>query len=563
MNNVNDRAWIEATTLGELVDRRGFEFGDRDAIVFPDERVTFAELAARTDIIAKGLLAAGVQPGDRVGYFMHDCVEALVILYGAAKVGASVVPVNNRFKSFELTRVIAHSGVSVLFTAPPMPGSADFVGLIHETMPGLASHKAGNGDIADFPELRHVIVLGDESSPGMSPIDEFEAAGASVSDSDLIQRSQTVRIRDTAVIMYTSGTTAAPKGAMISHEAFCRYAYGTVHHRMYLTPEDRIWTVLPLFHIGGVAFAVGTLYSGSAYVHSGFFNPEAVVRQLEEERCTIALPGFETIWLPVVNHPDFPNADISALRIVMCVGVPERLRDIQNRHPDASVVNTFGQTEACAFLSLSLPDDDLELRMTTGGHPLPGMEAKVTDPESGEILPTGELGELCYRGPNSFDGYFRDDALTDSVFDEDGYFHTGDLGTKDENGRITFITRLKDMLKVGGENVAAAEVEGYLIGHPAVTIAQVVAAPDAKYTEVPAAFIELAPGAEVTEQEIIDFCRGKIATFRVPRYIRFVDEWPMSGTKVKKYVLREQIAAELEEKGISQAPRIDSAIKAE
>ncbi|MEC7715334.1 MAG: AMP-binding protein, partial [Actinomycetota bacterium] len=213
----------------------------------------------------------------------------------------------------------------------------------------------------------------------------------------------------------------------------------------------------------------------------------------------------------------------------------------------------------CAFLSLSELDDEPELRFTKGGFPMPGMEAEVHDPDTGDVLPNGSVGELWYRGPNMFDGYFRDQELTEEVFDERGFFKTGDICEIDSDGRVTFVSRLKDMLKVGGENVSAAEVEGYLITHPAIALAQVVSAPDERYVEVPAAFIQLKPDMDATEEEIIEFCKGKIATYRIPRYVRFVDDWPMPGTKIKKIVLREMIASELKNKGITQADKITSA----
>ena len=269
-------------------------------------------------------------------------------------------------------------------------------------------------------------------------------------------------------------------------------------------------------------------------------------------------PAFETIWLPVVDHPRWAEVDQDRLRFVVVVGTEQMLREMQSRHPQAPVMSCFGQTEACGYFSLVLPDDPLDVRVTTGGFPLPGMEAKIVNHETGERLPAGELGEICYKGPNSFDGYFREEELTASVFDSEGYFHTGDLGLMDAEGRVTFRNRIKDMLKVGGENVAAAEVEDYLQTHPAVHIVQVVAAPDKRYVEVPAAFVEVEPGHTATEAELIDFCRGKIATFRVPRYVRFVNEWPMSGTKIKKFELRERIAHELAEAGIEEAPKVVS-----
>jgi fatty-acyl-CoA synthase len=547
--------WIEATTLGDLLDRRASVTPGNDAVVFPEERVTYGELAARADEVASGLLSLGVRRGDRVGYFLPDGVDAAAVLFGIAKAGAIVVPINARFKAFELETVIRHSGMSVLFTTPSFGSNPDLCGLVLDSFPEIAAGSTGPLSLASLPELRHVVSLGPTAPSGVMSRDRFDDAAASFDAAMRRVRQDGVKVRDTAVIMYTSGTTSAPKGAMLSHEAFSRQSAATVHDRMSLTDEDRIWTALPLFHIGGVAFLVAAIYAGAAYCHTGHFAPDRAVAQLVEERCTVALPGFETIWLPVLNSPALASADVSALRIVMCSGVVERLHQMQAALPGARIVTPFGQTECCAFLSLTMPDDPDDVRLETGGLPYPGMEARIADLETGELSEHGR-GEICYRGPNAFDGYFRDETLTAFAFDADGWFHTGDIGTIDKAGRITFVSRLKDMLKVGGENVAAAEVEGYLLGHPAVLMAQVVAAPDAYYREVPAAYLQLKPGATATEQGIIDFCLGRIATFRVPRYVRFVEEWPMSGTKVKKYELRERITAELEAAGITEAPKL-------
>jgi fatty-acyl-CoA synthase len=359
------------------------------------------------------------------------------------------------------------------------------------------------------------------------------------------------------VIVYTSGTTAAPKGAMLSHEALTRLADG-IGERMALTPADRVWTAIPLFHGGGITFLLSCLAARAAFVHPGWFDPATTLELLTAERVTVALAAFETIWMPVLNRADLADFDLSRIRLVMAVGVPERLRDMASRLPGAVHVSCVAMTESSAFLSLNRTDDPLEKRVTTGGHPMPGMEVRVVDPETGADLPPGTPGELLFRGPTAFDGYFRDPERTAEVIDAAGWFHTGDLVVADAEGRLTFRSRLKDMLKVGGENVAAAEVEGYLLGHPAVDLVAVVAAPDAYYVEVPAAFVQLKPGASVTGQELIDFCVGRIATYRVPRYVRWIapGEWPMSGTKIKKYVLRERIADELKQRGITEAPRI-------
>jgi fatty-acyl-CoA synthase len=553
---------ISVTTLGDLLDLRAAELGEHLALVFPDHQVSYVGLAGRADFFARGLLAAGLRPGETVGILLPNCVDTIAALFGAAKAGLYPVPVNARYKSLELADLIRHSRMRALFISPPDPASPaapDFPALLAEAFPALAGQDRAALALDSAPDLRQIVVLGESAPPGFATEADFAAAGAAVPAGDLQRRRQLVKVRDPAVVMYTSGTAAEPKGALLSHEALIRFADGTEETRFFLTPEDRIWTALPMFHIGGIAFSVATIYAGATLCHTGFFRPEVALDQIESMRCTIVLAAFETIWLPVVNLPDFNERDLSSVRIVMTVGVPERLRDMASRMPHAIQVSCFGMTEASSFLSLSYLTDTLEQRVSTGGHPMPGMECRVVDPVTGADLPPGTEGELLFRGSNCFSGYLNDPELTAQVFDDEGWFHTMDVATMDRDGRVTFISRLKDMLKVGGENVSAAEVESYLLRHPAIGIVQVVSAPDDYYVEVPAAFIQLKPGATVTEEEIIDFCVGKIATFRVPRYVRFVTEWPMSGTKIKKAILREMIAADLKEKGITRAARISTA----
>ena len=550
------RNWINVTSLGDLMDMQAERYGDKDAIVFPEGRYSYQDIAMYAQNISKALLALGVEPGDRVGYFLQECIDTIGIIIGAAKIGAITAPINSRFKTTELEQVIVHAGMKVIFTSSPAVAT-DFNGLINETFPQIAESASKHLDFPEAPELEALITLDDIERPGTFNLSDVDEMALTISDEAVADRQAGVRVRDTAIIMYTSGTTAMPKGAMLSHESFSRYA-SSVKQRMILTEDDIFWAALPMFHIGGVAFVLASLFVGSTFIHTGNYNPDVALQQIREERPTVVLPAFETIWVPVVNHPNREEDDFDSVRVVMVVGVPERLRQFQEQTPHAPILNCFGQTEVCAFLSLSELDDQPELRFTKGGFPMPGMEAEVHDPDTGEVLPNGSVGELWYRGPNMFDGYFRDPELTGEVFDERGFFKTGDICEIDSDGRVTFVSRLKDMLKVGGENVSAAEVEGYLITHPAIALAQVVSAPDERYVEVPAAYIQLKPGAEATEEEIIDFCKGKIATYRIPRYVRFVDDWPMSGTKIKKIVLREMIASELKSKGITQADKITS-----
>ncbi|MBT96407.1 MAG: AMP-dependent synthetase [Acidimicrobiaceae bacterium] len=548
--------WINVTSLGDLMDRQADKYGDKDAIIFPEGRYTYRDIATYAQNISKALLALGVGPGDRVGYFLQECIDTIGIIIGAAKIGAITAPINSRFKTTELKQVIVHAGMKVIFTSSPEVGT-DFNGLINETFPQIATSSSKYLDFPEAPELDALVTLDEINRPGTFNLTDMEELGNTISDESVAKSQEGVRVRDTAIIMYTSGTTAMPKGAMLSHESFNRYA-SSVKQRMQLTENDIFWAALPMFHIGGVAFVLASLFVGSTFIHTGNYNPDVALQQIRDERPTVMLPAFETIWVPIVNHPNREEDDFDSVRIVMVVGVPERLRQFQSQTPHAPILNCFGQTEVCAFLSLSELDDEPELRFNKGGFPMPGMEAEVHDPDTGELLPNGNVGELWYRGPNMFDGYFRDPELTSEVFDERGFFRTGDICEIDADGRITFVSRLKDMLKVGGENVSAAEVEGYLITHPAIALAQVVSAPDERYVEVPAAYIELKPDTQATEEEIIAFCKGKIATYRIPRYVRFINEWPMSGTKIKKIVLREMIASELKSKGITQAEKISS-----
>ncbi|WP_205873319.1 class I adenylate-forming enzyme family protein [Mycobacterium camsae] len=536
--DANGRQQHQAITLCDLLDLRAAEHPDRDALAFPDATVSYARLAERADAVARGLLALGVQPGETVGILLPNSPDSIAVLFGAMKIGAVPVPINTRFKTYELTEVITHSRMRLLVTQPALLAAV-------AASPGIA------------PGLQIVSLGSPDASPGLLSERDFQAGANRIEAGSVRRRQEKVTVHDTAMVIYTSGTSASPKGAMLSHEAFLGVATGTADSRFFLTGQDRVWNALPLFHVGGITFVITCLYAGCCCCHVGFFRPATALDHLESQRCTVALPGFETIWLPVLSQPDFPARDLSNLRLVMAVGVPERLRDMASRLPTAVQVSCFGMTECAGFLALNQQTDTPEQRMTTGGHPLPGMQCRVVDPHTGRDVPADTEGELLFRGPHCFDGYLHDPELTARSFDDDGWFHTGDVAMMDGDGRITFVSRLKDMLKVGGENVSAAEVEGFLLRHPAVHIAAVVAAPDDYYVEVPAAYLELKPGATATEQEIIDFCLGNIATYRVPRYVRFVDEWPMSGTKIKKYVLRERIRSELVEKNIVRAPRLE------
>jgi fatty-acyl-CoA synthase len=529
-------AYLEATTLGHLVDRQAQASPEREALVFPDARLTYAQLARETDAFARALAGLGVQAGDKVGILLANRLEFVLALFGAAKLGAVVVPVNARFKVSELSHVIAHSDARVLITAAA-PDGTDYPELLTEVLPDLPTQDASELHLDGAPSLRQIVDL-DTERPGLMTRAQFEAGSGEI-------RGAEVRIRDVAMLMYTSGTSARPKGCLLTHEALVRHGANVARTRFDLTAEDSFWDPLPLFHIGGIVPMLGAFSAGAKFVHAGHFEPGTALRMLAQERATVIYPAFETIWLQVLDHEDFDRHDLSAIRIIQSICVPERLMQLEARMPWAAQVSSYGATECSSNLTLTRPDDGYEARMHTLGHPLPGMQVKIADVETGERVAAGVVGELCFRGYALFEGYYKDPELTAASFDAEGYFHSQDLAKLDADGRLTYTGRLKDMLKVGGENVSALEVEGYLVGHPAVSIAQVVAAPDVKYGEVVAAFVQLKRGETASEEEIIAFCRGQIASYKVPRHVRFVGEWPMSGTKIQKFVLREAIAVEL------------------
>lgn len=516
------------STLPGLVDRRGSEL-DGEALVFPTERASFRAFADATADMARRLHALGVGRGDRVGFLLQASVDAYALLVGTMRLGAVPVPVNTRFKARELRYVVRHAGMRLLVA------EAGFGTLLGE---------------ADVAETCRVVLGTDEPA--------LVAAGDAVAPDEVGRAQAAVSAGDDALILYTSGTTANPKGCVHRHSALI--AQGELlAERFRLTGSDRFWTPLPFFHVGGIGVLAGTLTAGCATLQMGHFEPAVALDQLEEERCTVAFPAFETIWLAVLNQPRFPEADLRSIRVVVNVGVPTSLRAMQARLPAAPQVSCFGSTETCAFACIGVVDDPLEVRVTTSGLPLRDVEVRTVDAKTGRDTAPGEVGELLVRGPTIFVRYHDDAEATARAIDADGWFHSGDLGRVDADGRVAFVGRLKDMLKVGGENVAAAEVESYLLTHPAVEIVQVVGVPDARYTEVPAAFVQLRAGAGASEAELIDFCRGQIATFKIPRYVRFVQEWPMSGTKIQKFRLRDDLIAELSEAGTDEAPKLSSA----
>jgi acyl-CoA synthetase (AMP-forming)/AMP-acid ligase II len=534
-------------TMGAMIRSSAQKFGDAEALVFPDRRIGYRELDREARRWARTLIALGVQPGQHVGLLMPTCVEFIQAFYGVAMAGAVAVPVNARYQSHELAYVARDSDLVTLITAGRMTDSLDFGARVCEALPSLASTSSTRLSLDEAPMLHSIISLDEECPAGMIPLSEALKLGDAVEDSAVDARIDAVDPQDTAMILYTSGTTSNPKGAMISH----RGQVGNSRNlgvRYECTAADKVWSPLPIFHIAGILPMTMILDLGGCYMTVPHFEPGLALEMLGREGATIAYPSFVTIMQDLINHPSFRDTDLAKLRVMNSnfAVQPAWIKEaVKAAMPHTIQVGTYGLTEAAGTVSTSRLGDSYEVRTERCGFPLDEWEMLILDVETGEPCAAGERGEIVLRSPNMLKGYYNAPDKTAEAI-RDGWFHTGDIGSIDANGNVMFHGRTKDMLKVGGENVAAAEIEAMLQTHPAVKLAQVVGLPDDRYVEVPAAFVELVEGGEVAEAELIAHCKGKLASFKIPRHVRVVQEWPMSTSKIQKFRLRDALIEELQ-----------------
>jgi fatty-acyl-CoA synthase len=548
---MNGNMWTSVSPIGDLVDRQA-EARSSVALVMPGVRLPYPELSQQSDRFAASLLGLDVRAGDKVGILMPPCLDFVLALIAIAKIGAIAVPINGRFKVQEASYVIGHADLRVLLTAADSNGT-HYPNLVANALAASEDFK-GKTAFRGAPTLKDVVCL-NGAVPGFLTRDRFEAAGNAIPITEVKTTQSRVRVRDIALLMYTSGTTARPKGCLLTHEALTRQGEKVAKTRFLLTPDDSLWDPLPLFHCGGIVPMLGCFAVGAKYCHTGSFNAEEALRMIQDEKCTVLYPSFETIWLPILNHPEFKKADLRHVRLIQNIATPERMIQFEALMPWAPQVTSYGSTECATNLTMGRADDPFDVRVRTLGRPVDGMEVKIVDPETGKGVDRGVMGELCFRGYSCFEGYYKDPQQTAAAFDQEGFFHSGDRASMDHDGNLIYGGRIKDMLKVGGENVAAIEIEDYILRHPAVRMVQVVAVRDARYGEVAAAFVELKEDCQLREDDVVDFCAGSIASYKVPRYVRFVSDWPMSGTKVKKFELREALTKELDDAGIVEAPR--------
>ncbi|MDG2304038.1 MAG: AMP-binding protein [Candidatus Binatia bacterium] len=536
---------IEARTLGDLILRAADRWGDREVLVFPDQRVTYAELLRRSNTRARSLASLGIGPGDHVGILAPNLVEVVELLFGIALCGAVAVPINARYKTRELAYVIENADLKVLFTTTRIADYVDFVELLQGALPELLDATDPlTLTLSDAPLLRTIVLLEDLDRSGLIGLGQFDTLADSATDEAVRRRAADVSPEDPCVMMYTSGTTANPKGCRLSHDAITRNA-GAVADRFEMTEVDRQWNPLPMFHMSAYMPLLAQMRTGGSFVTDTHFEPDAAFDAIEAEKPTILFTAFPTIMGALTSHPRFRADALPQVRLINNVAPPAQLRENMQLIPQATHISAYGLTEASGICCFGSRHEDDETRATTSGRPFDGVSVRIVDPETSAEAATGTTGEMTLKGFSLFEGYYKSPEKTAEVFDDGGWFHTGDLCSVDANGFVSYHGRIKDMLKVGGENVAALEVESFLTGHPAVQLVQVVGVPDAKLLEVVAAFLQLHPGAACTEDDILTYCKGKIASFKIPRHIRFVTEWPMSATKIQKYRLREMIGGDV------------------
>jgi acyl-CoA synthetase (AMP-forming)/AMP-acid ligase II len=530
------------TSLGSLLRLASKRWPDRPFLVFPDGTRTYRQVHDEASAIAKAFIARGLEKGQHVAILMPNCIEAATLLFAAHLAGGVAVPINARFKRRELRHVIAHSDARFLFTTQVVREHIDFVELIRDALDVPATTVPGGRlSLAVAPQMEAIVVLGGETPPGVLGVDEFLAGGVSVPDSVVDEAADSVSARDTAFLLYTSGTTALPKGCEITHDGLVR-SWTAFADVVALRNGGGIWTPCPFFHIGGIGPMTAALVRGAMLLSMTHFTPAAALDLLRTHKPEHLFPAFPPLTLGTFRHPAYRPQDFDFVETVVNVAPAETQRLIQALLPPTAILlNDFGMTEGAGMITLTRPSDPPSERLSSNGHPLPGIEVRIVDQSTRSPLQSGMPGEIQFRGVNAFRAYYKDAATTASTIDPSGWVSTGDLGELAANGALFFIGRIKDILKVGGENVAPAEVEAHLGTHPAVKLAQVVGRPDNKYGEVPVAFVELLPDATASAEDLISHCIGHLASFKVPREIRFVSEWPMSATKIQKFRLREML----------------------
>ena len=531
-------------TLGEVLREKAASQPDRDFIIYADRdlRFTYAEFDKRVDDLAKGLLAMGLKKGDHVGLWATNVPDWNTILFACARLGIVFVTVNTAYKLHELEYLIKQADLKCLCIIDGFRDS-DYVAMVNELVPELKTAPRGHLKSEKFPFLKSVVYVGQQKHRGMYSFSEILLLGQHTNDDEYRQIEASLDRNDVVNMQYTSGTTGFPKGVMLSHRNILNNGLG-IGDNQRLTEKDIVCLPVPLFHCFGLVLGMmAVLTHGSAAAIVEWFDPLLVLATVQKEKCT-ALYGVPTMFIAELNHPMFKMFDLKSLRTGIMAGSPcpiETMRQVIDQMHAAELTICYGLTESSPVMTQTRYDDSLEAKVETVGRALPGVEVTIRDPETGDECPDGKHGEFCCRGYNNMIGYYKMPEATAQCIDKAGWLHSGDLGVKDANGLFRVTGRIKDMIIRGGENVYPKEIEDFLYTMPGIKDVQVVGIASERFGEEVGAFIILHPDTDISEEDVKDFCRGKISRYKIPKYIFFVGSFPLTASgKIQKYLLREQ-----------------------
>lgn len=544
---------LSEKTLGDYLEHWAQVTPDKEYIVYSDRdlRFTWKQFNDRVDDMARGLIAIGVTKGTHVGLWAQNVPDWLTFLYACAKIGAVCITVNTNYKQSELEYLCRDSDMHTLCLTDGT-WESNYVDMAYTMLPELRQCERGHLESRNFPKLKNVVYIGQEKFRGMYNTAEILLLGENTEDDEFLRLRKSVSCHDVVNMQYTSGTTGFPKGVMLTHYGIANDGYLTGEH-MHFTQDDKLCVCVPLFHCFGVVLAtMNCLTHGCTEVVVERFDPLVTLASVHKERCT-ALYGVPTMFIAEMNHPMFDMFDLTCLRTGIMAGslCPiELMRRVEDKM-HLRVTSVYGLTESSPGMSQTRIDDSQEVRWTTVGRDYEFVDVKVLDPETGKEVPAGTQGEMCCKGFNIMKGYYNNPKATAEVIDANGYLHSGDLGVKDENGNYRITGRIKDMIIRGGENIYPREIEEFLYHLNGVRDVQVAGVPSKKYGEEVGAFIILDEGANLTVDEVRDYCRGKIARYKIPKYVFFVKEYPLTGSgKIQKFKLRELSLKLCEEQGI-------------
>jgi len=541
-------------TIGQVFDACVAAHPDRECLIYADRnlRFTWCQFDRRVKDMAKGLLALGLKKGDHLGIWATNVPDWLTFMYATAKIGVVLVTVNTNCRTHELEYLVRQSDISTLCLIDGFRDN-DYVAMVNELIPELKTCERGSLVSVKFPRLKNIIFIGPQKHRGMFSTPELLLLGQQMDDAVLDGIAKELDTNDVINMQYTSGTTGFPKGVMLTHRNILNNGYWIGECQKF-TGQERVCLPVPLFHCFGLVLGImAILTHGATAVVVEAFDPLLVLASVQKERCT-ALYGVPTMFIMELNHPMFRMFDTSSLRTGIMAGSPcpvEVMKQVIDEMHCRDITIAYGLTESSPVMTQTRTDDPIEVRVGTVGRELPGIEVSVRDPESGEECPGGVQGELCCRGYNVMKGYYNMPEATARIIDGNGWLHSGDLGVKDADGNYKVTGRIKDMIIRGGENIYPREVEEFLHGMDGVRDVQVAGVPSEKYGEEVGAFIIPKDGVTLADEDVIDYCRGRISKHKIPKYVFFMKEYPMTASgKIQKYKLREMSHALLREKGI-------------